>query len=78
MLEMTAALVLSVWLCGFPFVTVVVLRHIPEAFELLAPMQCTFLIGNAGLRKPGAPCIDFHLPASSIPYITSKIAPLII
>ena len=78
MLKMMGSLRLSVWLCGLSSAIVVVLRHIPEAFELFASMQCTFLIENAGLRKPGAPCIDFHLPASSIPYITFEIASLII
>jgi hypothetical protein len=59
------ARVLLVLLCmRISFAIVVVLRHIPEAFESFASMQYSLLVRNADLRKPGAPCIDFHLPAS--------------
>ena len=40
---MMEARVLSVWLCGFSSAIVVVLRHIPEVFELFASMQYSFL-----------------------------------
>ena len=43
MLEVMGALALSVWLCGVSFAIVVVLRHIPEVFELFASMQYSFL-----------------------------------
>ena len=69
---MTVALVLSVWLCGFLSAIVVVLRHIPEAFELLASMQCTFLVGNAGLRQPGAPFKTFTSQPHQSPILLLK------
>jgi hypothetical protein len=47
------ARVLLVLLCmRISFAIVVVLRHIPKAFESFASMQYSLLVRNADLRKP--------------------------